>query len=473
MIDLVLLGFVVLIAAMGFKRPFFWVLLFIYVDLVMPQRIGWWVLSSLSLSLMVFVLAFGGWLLLDSKAGTRFTFRQGLLLALMVLCGLTTLTAQFPEDAAAKWAWVWTALLFAIFFPLTLRTRLRVEAAALFMVLSVGAIAIGGGIKTVLGGGGYGTLRLLVNDNAGIYEGSIFSTAAIAIIPLALWLARHGTIFRPHWLVSAFAAGLIFACLLIPVGTNARTGLICIAVLAALMLRSVRYRAVYSAFAGLALIAAVPFLPQSFLDRMGTIAKHQEDQSASTRLAVWRWTIEYVGERPFGGGFDAYRANSFTYRMPVVKGEGNAQRITHEVVTDRGRAYHSSYFEMLGEQGWLGLALWLWLHGLGLWQMERVRRWAARAASAGEGAAGANREARWQLGFATALQQAHVVYLVGALFVGIAYQPFAFLIVGLQIGLWNHARAQRRGLPASPPMAPASRVPAMAAPAPAQGLPGG
>jgi len=36
---------------------------------------------------------------------------------------------------------------------------------------------------------------------------------------------------------------------------------------------------------------------------------------------------------------------------------------------------------------------------------------------------------------ANALQIAHVVYLVGALFVGIAYQPFIFYIVAIEVGL--------------------------------------
>ena len=38
------------------------------------------------------------------------------------------------------------------------------------------------------------------------------------------------------WRVRVFAYNLVFACLLIPVGTEARTGLVCIAVLATLML---------------------------------------------------------------------------------------------------------------------------------------------------------------------------------------------------------------------------------------------
>jgi probable O-glycosylation ligase (exosortase A-associated) len=430
-LDLALAGFIGLFLALGLKRPFFWVLAYIYIDVVAPQKIGWGFIQSLPVSLIAFAAAFAGWLFLDTKQGSRFTFRQGLILALLAYCGITTLGAAFPEAAWTKWNWVWKALVFAAFLPLTLRTRLRIEAAALVMVLSIGTIIIDGGLKTALGGGGYGVLSLLVREDAGLYEGSILSTAAIAIIPLVLWLARHGTIFRPDWMVRLFAAGLIFACLLIPVGTSARTGLVAAAVLGALMLRSVRHKFVYAALGALALLAAVPFLPQSFLERMGTISNYEGDESASTRVQVWKWTIEYASENPFGGGFDVYLGNSFTYETRKATGAANNRTIEYNQVTDKGRAFHSSYFEMLGEQGWPGLALWLWLQGLGVWQMERIRwRYAKR-----EGG-----RATWQWSFATALQQSQLTYLVGAAFVGIAYQPFIFMLIGLQCALWSYVK---------------------------------
>ena len=435
MLDLVLVAFIGLLLALGLKRPFFWVLAYIYIDIVAPQKIGWGFIQSLPVSLVAFAAAFAGWLFLDSKRGSRFTLRQGLILVLLAWCGVTTLSAAFPVEALEKWSWVWKALVFAVFLPLTLRTRLRLEAAALIMVLSIATIVINGGIKTALGGGGYGVLALLVRENAGLYEGSILSTAAVATVPLALWLARHGTIFKPDWRVYGFVAGLIFACLLIPIGTAARTGLVCAAVLAVLLMRSVRYKFVYGAIAGLAMLAAVPFLPASFTQRMGTISEYQGDQSASTRVQVWMWTLEYVKERPFGGGFDAYRSNSFTYDTRKVVGEGSTLTIETNQVTDNARAYHSAYFEMLGEQGWLGLFLWLLLHGLGVWQMERIRwRFARRE----------DGRKSWQWGLATSLQQSQIVYLVGALFVGIAYQPFIFMLVGLQCALWSYVQRTER-----------------------------
>lgn len=431
MLDLALLGFVGLLLLLGLKRPFIWVLAYIYIDIVVPQKIGWGLIQTFQLSLITFLAAFAGWLLLDSKFGSRFTLRQGLIVALLLWCGMTTIGADFQDSAWEKWDWVWKALVFAAFLPLTLRTRLRIESAVMFIVLAVGTITINGGIKTVFGGGGYGELRMLVDENAGMYEGSIISTVAIAVIPLALWLARHTTLVPRGWITWAFTAGLVFACLLIPVGTSARTGLICIAVLGVLLLRSVRYRFLYMSAASLALMAAVPFLPASYLERMGTIAGYKGDQSASTRLVVWQWTIDYVKTHPLGGGFDAYRANSFTYNTRVVTGDENNQQVEYREVTEQGRAYHSSYFELLGEQGYIGLGIWLWLQLLGLWHMEKLRRRFRRRD-------GDN--SSWQWGLATSLQQGHIVYLVGAAFVGIAYQPFVFMLVGLQCALWTYVK---------------------------------
>ncbi|WFL78482.1 DUF5935 domain-containing protein [Altererythrobacter arenosus] len=431
MIDLVFLAFIGFVLVLGLKRPFFWVLAYAYIDILAPQKIGYGIIQSVPVSLIAFVAAFGGWLLLDGKKGARFSLRQALMLALLAYCAWTTSRADFPIEALEKWEWVWKALVFAIFLPLTLTTRLRIEGLALVMTLTVATIVVSAGIKTVLGGGGYGGLYLFVNNNSGIYESSTLATVAIAMIPVILWFVRFGSIFPPDWRVKTFAYALIFASLLIPIGTEARTGLLCIAALGLLMLRDVKQRVLYMIAGATLGLAALPFLPQSYYERMATITGHQGDQSASTRLAVWEWTIEFAEERPLGGGFDAYRGNKFAYDMPVVEVQGNTQLIENREVVDEGRAYHSAIFEMLGEQGWPGLILWLWLHALGIIHMEKIRRrWKDRV---GEGN-------QWQAPFAAALQMAQIIYLVGSLFQGIAYQPFILMLLGLQIGLWNYLK---------------------------------
>ncbi|MBK8629762.1 MAG: putative O-glycosylation ligase, exosortase A system-associated [Sphingomonadales bacterium] len=429
--DLAFVGFLGLMFLFGFKRPFLFVLTYAYIDIVAPQRLTYLLLNSVPISLIAVALAVLGWLVADDKGDTRFAPRQALIFLLLLYCGITTTTADFEVNALEKWSWVWKSLAFAIFLPLTLRTRLRIEALALFMVLSAATIIIVGGIKTLASGGGYGVLNLMVTNNTGLYESSIISTVAIAIIPLILFLRKHGTIYPTDWRVSIFCYALIFASLLMPIGTEARTGLVCIAVLAVLMLRSAKRRFTYL-FLALALGAiAIPFLPQSFTARMDTIKNHKADQSAGTRLAVWAWTWDYAKDHPFGGGFDAYRGNKLKIEKTSVEESGGTETVEKQVVQDQSRAYHSSYFEMLGEQGYPGLVLWLLIHGIGIVRMEFVRRaWRTRDPDDGQ----------WIGALAEALQHGHIIYMVGAAFVGIAFQPFVYMLVGLQIGLDTYAR---------------------------------
>jgi probable O-glycosylation ligase (exosortase A-associated) len=432
--DLGLIAFLAGLLALGFRRPFLFVLAYTYVDIVSPQRLSYYLLNSIPISLICFVLAVGGWMIADNKSGMRIAPRQWLMILLLGWVAYTTATADLPTDALSKWEWVWKALLFAIFLPLTLRTRLRVEALVLYMVLCAASIIIVGGIKTLGSGGGYGSLNLMVDSNSGLYEGSTISTVAVAIVPVILWLGKFGTIFPADWRVRLFAGALTFACLLIPIGTETRTGLICIVVLGILMLRATRRRILYLSLIGAIGLIALPLLPSSFTNRMNTIESYQSDNSASTRLAVWAWTWNYVQEHPFGGGFEAYRQNRLVIKLSGEQGIANNSEVSSKIETDKGRAYHSAYFEMLGEQGFPGVGLWLLLHISGLLGMEKLRRQYKKTEP----------EDAWIAPLATALQHGQIIYLAGALFVGIAFQPFIFMLIGVQIALAEQVRRSRR-----------------------------
>ncbi len=435
--DLAFVGFLAALIALGFRRPFMFVLAYAYVDIVSPQRLSYYLLNSIPVSMIIAALAIAGWALFEDKKGTRVPLRQWLILILLVYAYFTTIHADFPIEAKYKWDWASKSLIWAFFLPLALRTRLRIEAYLLIMILSVSAIIIGGGIKTALSGGGYGTLVMFIDDNSGLFEGSTISTVAITIIPVILWLAKYGTIFPPDWRVRAFGYALILACLLIPVGTAARTGVVCIGALAILMLRHTRRRLIYMALVALAGLAVIPMLPQSFTNRTATISSYQADESASTRLAVWAWTIDYANEHPLGGGFDAYRQNKFKYKTVSVQKDGSIEAVQTVDIEDVGRAYHSSYFEMLGEQGYPGLILFLLIHGIGLYRMEILRRRYK-----------GSEQDPWLSPLATALQSSHLIYLVGSAFVGIAYQPFVYMLVAVQISLGTYlARRDTAGHP--------------------------
>lgn len=436
--DLALVLFLMALLSLGLKRGFLFVLAYVYVDTVSPQRLSYYLLNSIPLSMIIAAMAVAWWALAERKDNMRVSARQVLILLLLAYCGCTTLYADFPVEAAVKWDWSWKALGFAVFLPLTMRTRLKIEAILLFLILSAASIIIVGGIKTALSGGGYGMLNLMVDNNSGLYESSFIAAVAIAIIPIILWFTKYGTIYLPDWRVKWFGASLVFACLLIPVGTQARTGLICIGVLAVLMLRDLKRRVLYITAVALIALVCIPLLPSSYTERMQSIQGYQADSSASTRLAVWGWTLDFVQERPFGGGFGAYLQNRIQVSVTSEQSVGAVATVSSSTHSDSARAWHSSYFEMLGEQGWPGLFLFLLIQIISLIRMEQIRRRYRKDV-----------DLVWASSLATALQSFQIIYLVGSLFVQAAFQPFGWMFLSVQIGLgqWLAQRERQRRKP--------------------------
>jgi probable O-glycosylation ligase (exosortase A-associated) len=126
--------------------------------------------------------------------------------------------------------------------------------------------------------------------------------------------------------------------------------------------------------ATVALIAAV--MPQSWYNRMATIETYQQDQSAQGRINAWHFAFNLAKAHPLtGGGFECFKRDLFAIYAPEP---GNV----HDA--------HSIYFEVLGEQGFVGLALFLALGlsawGTGSWVIRQARgspatKWAADIAA--------------------------------------------------------------------------------------------
>jgi hypothetical protein len=64
----------------------------------------------------------------------------------------------------------------------------------------------------------------------------------------------------------------------------------------------------------------------------------------------------------------------------------------------------------------------------------------------------------WISPLATALQSAQAIYLVGSLFVGIAFQPFMFMLISVQIGFDTLVTRHARGAKPKPFRRPAPLV---------------
>src|SRR3546814_15066266 len=81
--DLAFVAFLFAFIGVGFRKPFLFVLCYCYIDIVAPQRLSYFLINSIPISLIVFILAILGWLVADDKRDTRWSGRQTLMLLLL------------------------------------------------------------------------------------------------------------------------------------------------------------------------------------------------------------------------------------------------------------------------------------------------------------------------------------------------------------------------------------------------------
>jgi len=87
-------------------------------------------------------------------------------------------------------------------------------------------------------------------------------------------------------------------------------------------------------------------VPDRWTERMWTIGSYQEDASAMGRINAWWVAINVARTHITGGGFEVFTPAIFLQYAPDPLDFHDA---------------HSIYFEILGEQGFIGLTLFLML----------------------------------------------------------------------------------------------------------------
>ena len=69
--DLIFVAFLAAFFAGGFRKPFLFVLAYVYIDIVSPQRLTYILLNSVPISLIAVGLCVAGWALVDDKRDSR------------------------------------------------------------------------------------------------------------------------------------------------------------------------------------------------------------------------------------------------------------------------------------------------------------------------------------------------------------------------------------------------------------------
>jgi len=398
----------------GAVAPFVFTLGYVWVDTFRPQAVALMFLNQLPVAMIMGVAAFGSYLAMDRRMPPRLNLATTLTVAMGIWITMTVMWAEVPDAAWEKWNWAFKTVMFSAFVPLVIRSRVQIEAFAQTYVFSLAANVVPFGLKTMISGGGYGRNLGLVSGNSNLSEGGLLSTLCLMMIPMAFFLAKHTQLLPRNRLTWLGYLGLSGLALITALGTFERSALIGMVVLGSYMLSRSRHKLVFIACAAVVVAAIVYTSSGAWSERISTIGDPTKETSALTRLLVWKWTFNYALSHPFGGGFQAYIIDRIEYP-------------NGEVIF--GRAFHSIYFELLGEQGWVGLGMFLTIGistVLGLVRLSRRTRKIPQL--------------EWCADMSDALQSALVTFLAAATFVGIAFQPMFWYFIAMAISLREYVR---------------------------------
>ncbi|WP_306391388.1 putative O-glycosylation ligase, exosortase A system-associated [Telluria beijingensis] len=405
---------------MGFSAAFAAALGFVWVDVVKPQQLAYSIITGWPLSMAAALAMLGQYMINDRKAPPRFGALLMLILFFAAWVTLTTSMSTIPGRPWQKWDWAFKVMIFAMFIPFIFRSRVQIEAFILVLIFSAATIFCSAGVKTLLGGGGYGVLSIMGGGNTGLAEGSTLAVVCAMLVPLIVYVMRHNLLLPKNLFTTCLFLGIIVTAVATVIGTSARTGIIALGVLGIVMLLKSRNKRWWIAALAIAAVAYlnIDLTATTWGERMSTIESYEQDSSALGRIRVWEWTLDFVREHPLGGGFDAYIHN----RISMVTEDGTVHY--YPAWQQAGKAFHSIYFEVLGEQGVPGFIVYITMILLCILKLRSLKtRWKQHAGMA------------WMVALADALISAIFVFLAGGAFVGIAYQPFIFYVIGLTITL--------------------------------------
>jgi probable O-glycosylation ligase (exosortase A-associated) len=415
--DLLALSLLILFAVLGFRQPYVALCGVIWADLYKPQLLSQSFLADRPIS-MIMTALFALSMLVNFKdlRWPRHLLYVFLVATFMAWITLTTYLAQFQMAAWFKWDAAFKTMLLAYFIPFVLSNRQQIELFLWTLAATMGFFFFLAGVKSLFGGGGYGVSLISDNELVIWNEGSTLATQAIAAIPLFYYAAQHSQLAQKIPALKFILLGLAVSGVALLIGTQARTGLVALLALILLALRYTRSRGTIIAICIAVPLFATPFVPQAWFERMTTITSTKQESSAQGRVAVWRWTIDYVNdEHPItGGGFNSYFANAGQLGKYAKEGEV-------VIETKYGKAFHNIFFEVFGEHGYVGLVLFCFIVGHTLLLSRRISKDESRDP--------------WLRAFGLCAFMSTAVYCVGGLFIGVAFYPWLYYMYGLVVAL--------------------------------------
>jgi len=362
--DFIIVGIILGAAPACLFNPFFGVLMWSWIAYMNPHRFTWGFAYNFPVALVIAIPTLAG-TLFTRQTNRRFVTREfALLLTFWVwMCitfyhaSQTPVLSDHQIDAQADLVIISKVLLMTFLTILLTTTKERLRYLILVTALSFGVLAIKGGIFGLASGGHY---RVFGPPDSFIGDNNDFGLAMNMALPMLFFLGRDEK-NKTLRMVLRFATLLGVVAILL---TYSRGALIGLGVVLAAIAVKTRHKMLAGFSLALLALMVVSFAPPAWSDRMGNLFAGNLDQSAEQRLASWGFAWNLAKEFPItGGGVETFTPQLFSRYSTTEMPGGFASS-----------GPHSIYFQVLGEQGFVGLGLFLALLMSCWFSLRKLRR---------------------------------------------------------------------------------------------------
>jgi probable O-glycosylation ligase (exosortase A-associated) len=404
--DVLLLLAFTAILPFAMRRTWVAVLLWTWISVMNPHKLAWGFALNAPFAAAAAGAAFIS--LAFNQDKLRMPWRQPEVISLLVFIGwmcITTIFAYYPGDASVQLVKVLKIQVMTVVALAAIRERKHIELFVWVNALSIGFFGLKGGIFTILSGGS----QRVWGPTGGFIEGNNeIGLAMVMTVPLLNYL-RMVSINR--WV----RYGLLLLMLLTAIaalGTQSRGAFLATAAMALVLWVRSRRKILGGVFMVLVAVAMLALMSESWEARMRTIQNYEQDSSAMGRINAWTMAFNLANSRFTGGGFVVDTPELFARFAPVP----------HDL-----HAAHSIFFQVLGEHGYVGLALFVSIGAFGFMTASRIRKQAVQQPGA-----------LWAHDLAGMIQVSMVGYAVGGAFLSLAYfdLPYNIMVMLVACRFW-------------------------------------
>ena len=320
-------------------RPYIGVLIWFWLGMMNPHRMSWGYAQTFRVALVAGCATLVAWL---ASREPKLPPRSAVVFALTAFTFWISLAALFaihPDISTPKWEEIIKILGMTFVTMCIVQTRQRIHFLVWVIAMSLAFYGIKGGIFTIETGGAF---RVWGPDGTFIADNNALALALIVTLPLLQYLRTTAQVW---WLKSGLTATMGLTILAI-LASYSRGALIGISVTLVFLILKARRRLIPLVIGSGVLALGLMFAPPQWNERMGTIQTFAEDESVQGRFEAWTFAYKLALDHPFVGGGQWVGTDDELFKHYVPTAESS-------------RAAHSIYFEVLGEDGFVGLGIFL------------------------------------------------------------------------------------------------------------------